>query len=123
MRMVRERRAPGVEHGGEADACSEMLRVGGDGDEGLGGGPEQEVIDGGLVVERDRADRRRQGEDDVIVGGRQELGFAVGEPLARRRALTLRAVAVAARNGRRPLPALWADPVMGSWRAGIGIFR
>jgi hypothetical protein len=29
---------------------------------------------------------------------------------------------VAATNGRRPLAALWADPVMGSWRAGIGIF-
>ncbi len=123
MRMVRERRAPGVEHGGEADACSEMLRVGGDGDEGLGGGPEQEVIDGGLVVERDRADRRRQGEDDVVIGNRQQLRLAVFEPLPRGGRLTLRAVAVAARNGRRPLPALWADPVMGSWRAGIGIFR
>ena len=74
----------------------EMLRVGGDGDQRLGGGPEQEVVDGGLVLERDGADRRRQGEDDVIVGDRQEFGLAVGEPLARRRALTLRAVAVAA---------------------------
>ena len=123
MRMVGQRRAPGVEDGGEADVRAQMLRVGGDGDERLGGGPEQEVVDDGLVLERDRADRRRQGEDDMIVGDREEFGLALDQPLPRRRALTLRAVAVAAGNGRRPLPALWADPVMGSWRAGIGIFR
>jgi hypothetical protein len=26
-------------------------------------------------------------------------------------------------RGSRTIPALWADSVMGSWRAGIGIFR
>ena len=96
VRMVGERRAPGVQHGGEADARAEMLRVGGDGGQRLGGGPEQEVVDGGLVLERDGADRGRQGEDDVIVGNRQELGLAVFEPLPRRGGLALRAVAIAA---------------------------
>ena len=96
VRMVGERRAPGVQHGGEADARAQMLRVGGDRGQRLGGGPEQEVVDGGLVLERDGADRRRQGEDDVVVGNRQELGLAVFEPLPRRRALALRAMAVAA---------------------------
>ena len=116
VRMVGQRRAPGVQHGGEADARAQMLRVGGDGGQRLRGGPEQEVVDGGLVLERDGADRRRQGEDDVVVGNRQQLGLAVFEPLPRRGRLALRAVAVAAGNGRRPLPALWALPVMGSWR-------
>ena len=37
--------------------------------------------DGGLVVERDGADRRGQGEDDMIVGDREEFGLALGEPL------------------------------------------
>ena len=96
MRMMGQRRAPGVQNGGEADARAEMLRVGGDGGQRLGGGPEQEVVDGGLVLERDGADRRRQGEDDVIVGNRQEFRLALGEPLPRRRALALRAVTVAA---------------------------
>jgi len=95
-----------VEHGGEADARAQMLRIGGDGGQRLGGGPEQVVVDRGLVLERDGADRGRQGEDDVIVGNRQELRLAVFEPLPRRRGLTLRAVAIAAGNGRRPLPAL-----------------
>ena len=114
--VVGQRRAPGVQHGGEADARAQMLRVGGDRGQRLGGGPEQEVVDGGLVLERDRADRRRQGEDDVVVGNRQQLRLAVFEPLPRRGRLALRAMAIAAGNGRRPLPALWALPVMGSWR-------
>ena len=54
VRMVGQRRAPGVQHGGEADARAQMLRVGGDRGQRLGGGPEQEVVDGGLVLERDR---------------------------------------------------------------------
>ena len=96
MGMMGQRRAPGVEHGGEADARAQMLRVGGDGGQRLGCGLEQQIVDDGLVLERDRADRRRQGEDDVIIGNRQKLRLALGEPLPRRRALTLRAVTVAA---------------------------
>jgi hypothetical protein len=57
-----QRRAPGVEHGGEADARAQMLRVGGDGGQRLGCGLEQQIVDDGLVLERDRADRRRQGD-------------------------------------------------------------
>ena len=117
VRVVGQRRAPGVQHGGEADARAQMLRVGGDGGQRLGGGPEQEVVDGGLVLERDGADRRRQGEDDVVVGNRQQLGLAVFEPLPRRRALALRAMPVAAGNGRRPLPALWAHSSNGELAA------
>ena len=95
--MMGERRAPSMEDGGEADARAQMLRAGGDGGQRLGRGPELEVVDDGLVLERDRADRRRQREDDVIIGDRQEFRLALGEPLPRRRALTLRAMAVAAR--------------------------
>jgi hypothetical protein len=116
MGMMIQRRAPGVKHGGEADARAEMLRVGGDRGQRLGGGPEQEVVDGCLVLERDGADRGWQGEDDVIVGNRQELRLAVFEPSPRGGRLALRAVTIPAGNGRRPLPALLAKFVMGSWR-------
>ncbi len=116
--MMGQRRAPGVEDGGEADAGAEMFRISGDGGQRLSGGPEQEVVvDGRLVLERDGADRGRQSEDDVVVGNRQQLGLAFAQPPSRRRALTLRTVAVAARNGRRPLPALWAKFVMVSQRS------
>jgi hypothetical protein len=97
--MMGECRAPGVEHGGEADPGSEMLGVGGDGDQCLGGGLEQDGVDRGLVLVGDVGDRRRQREDHVIVGHRQQLGFAVGQPRLRRRALALRAMAVAAGVG------------------------
>ena len=62
-----------MQYGGEADAHAQMLRIGGYCGQRLGGGPEQEVVDGRLVLERDGADRRRQCEDDVIVENRQEL--------------------------------------------------
>ena len=61
--------------------------------------------------------RAGQRVDDVEVWHREQLGFPLFQPLPRRRALALRAMPVAAANGKRPLPALWANFVMGSWRA------
>ena len=55
--VMRERRAPAVQHGGEADAGAEVLRVGGDGDERLGRGLEQDIVDHGLVLVGDVGDR------------------------------------------------------------------
>ena len=49
MRVMGQRRAPGVEHRGEADPGAEMLGVGRDGDERLGRGLEQQAVDGGLI--------------------------------------------------------------------------
>ena len=43
-------------------ACPETLGVSGDGEQGLGSGLEQQVIDHGLVLISDVADRCRQGE-------------------------------------------------------------
>jgi hypothetical protein len=73
-----------------------MLRVGGDRGQRLRGGSEQEVVDGRLVLERDCADRSRQGEDDVIIRNRQELRLAVFEPSSRGGRLALRAVTIPA---------------------------
>ena len=41
VRVVRHGRAPTVEDGGDTDARTEMTGVGGDGEHGLGGNPEQ----------------------------------------------------------------------------------
>ena len=112
-----------MKHGGDADACAQVAGIGGNPQHRLGRCVEQQAIDRGLVVECNVSDLGRQGEDDVEVSNRQQVGLARGQPGARGGALALGAVPVAATNGRCPLLALWADPVMGSWRAGIGIFQ
>ena len=96
VRVMGQRRAPGVQHADKADPGAEVLGVPGDGDQGLGGGLEQDAVDHRLVVVGDVGDRRRQGEDDVVILHRQEFSLARGQPVLGRRALTLRAVAVAA---------------------------
>ena len=58
--MMLQGLAPGVEHGDDADLGAEVLGIGGDGAQRLGGGPEQDGVDDGLVLEGDRGDRRRQ---------------------------------------------------------------
>ena len=96
MGMMGQRRSPGVQHGGEADAGAEMFGIGGDGRQRLGRRLEQQVVDGGLVLERDRRDRGRHGEDDVEIGNRQQLGVAVLQPSSGGGGLTLGTMAVAA---------------------------
>jgi hypothetical protein len=44
VRMMRHRRAPSMQHGGDADPGAQMPGIGGDGERGLGGGLEQQVI-------------------------------------------------------------------------------
>jgi hypothetical protein len=92
-----ECRTPGVQDGGNADPSAEVLGIGRDGDQRLGRGFEQDVVDDRLVLVGDVADRRRQREDHVIVRHRQQLGLALSEPLLRCCPLALRAVSIAAR--------------------------
>jgi hypothetical protein len=117
--MMRQRLPPCVQNSDDADLCAEPTRVGGERRHRFGRRREQDRVDGGLVLERDGGYRRGQCEHDVEIRNRQKFDLACGKPLRPRHALTLRALramAVAAGNGRRPLPVLWADPVMGSWR-------
>jgi hypothetical protein len=75
---------------------TEMPGVGGDRDQRLGRGLEQDAVDRGLVVVGNFGDPRRQSEDDVLVGHGQQLGLGIGQPFPRCRSLALRAVAVTA---------------------------
>ena len=87
--MVLQRLTPSMEHRGDDDLRAQMLGIGGDGGERLGRGAEQDCIDGGLVLEGDRTDRRRQGEDDVEVRHRQQFGLSMREPFGACQPLTL----------------------------------
>jgi hypothetical protein len=57
---------------------------------------EQEIVDDGLVLVGDVADRRRQCEHHVVVRHWKQLGLALGQPSLGRRALALRAMPIAA---------------------------
>src|SRR4051812_25391239 len=113
MWVVLQGLAPGMENHGHAELGAEMPGVGRDGGERLGGRAEQDRIDRSLVLKGNLADRRRQREDDMEVRPRQQLGLPLCEPLGPRHPLAFGTVTVAATNGRRPLPALWANFVMG----------
>jgi hypothetical protein len=78
MRVMGECRAPGVQHGSKADPRAEVLRVGRDRDQRLGGGFEQDVVKDSLVVVGDVGNRRGQREHNVVVGHGPQLGFALG---------------------------------------------
>ena len=78
-----------------SDPSAEAL--GGERRERLRGGAHQQAVDRLLVLESDLGHRLRQGEDNVEVGNRQQLGLTGGEPLRARRPLTFPAMAVSAR--------------------------
>ena len=96
MRMMGQRRAPGVQDQGQPDAGTQMLRVGGDGAQGLGRDLKQQAVDHRFIVIGDRTDRCRQGEDDVVVVDRQQIDLTGLEPASGRTGLTLRAMPVTA---------------------------
>ncbi len=97
MRMVCERRAPGMQDECGTDLRSEMPGIGGDGAQRFGRDIEQQPVDDGLVVIRNRADRSRQCEDHVVVLDGQEIGLARFQPATRSASLAPWAMSVAAR--------------------------
>lgn len=103
--MVDEGLAPGVEDGEEAEAGAEVTGIGGDLLERAGGTAQEEIIEDGRILESQRREALRQGEDDMRVGHRQHVDLARFEPRCLSAALTLRAVTVATRVVRdRPVP-------------------
>ena len=88
---------PGVEHGDQANVCTEMLAIGRHGAQRIGGGSHEKVVHHCLVLECDLSQRGGQREDDVEIGNRQQLGLARLQPFGTRQVLALRAVPVAAR--------------------------
>src|SRR4051812_2541296 len=94
--MKVKRLSPAMEHGKEAGGDAEMLGIGGNGEEGFGGGVEEDVVDEFAVVEGDGGDRLGESEDHVEVLGGQQFGHALLQPFGARQALALGTVPVAA---------------------------
>ena len=106
VRMMRQRRSPGVQDQRHPDVCAQMSGIGGDGAQGFGSDLKEQPVDYRLVVIRDRGDRCWQGEDYVVVVHRQQFALAGLQPMSRGSALALRAVPVTAGNGELPITCL-----------------
>jgi hypothetical protein len=99
--MVSHRRPPRVKDGGNAEAGAEVLWIGRGGGHRLRRSMEQQAVDRRVVPERDVDDLGWQREDDG--GGRPAaIGLALGEPVARGRALTIGTMPVLAGIARAP---------------------
>ncbi len=59
--------SPAVQHTKEAQPHAETFGIGGDGEQGLSGGAEENLVDDLLVVEGEGGDGRGQSEDHVEV--------------------------------------------------------
>ena len=73
MRVLGHRRAPGVEHRGEADLDAQSLGIGSNRQHCLRGSFEQEIVDDGLVLVGDGGNPRRQCKYDVEVRDVQQF--------------------------------------------------
>ncbi len=87
---------PGMQDGGATDAHSAVAGVLGDGAQGLGGGAEEDIEDGSAVAGHDPGQLAGQGEDDMEVRHREDVGGARLHPAACGAALAGRAVPIAA---------------------------
>jgi hypothetical protein len=95
--VMQEILPPGVQHTEEADLGAEMLGIHCDGAQGLRRRPEQDIVDHGLVLERDGGDQVRHREHHVEVGHVEQFRLTVLEPLGASETLALRAVSIATR--------------------------
>jgi hypothetical protein len=83
-----------------------MSGVASDFEKSFGAGPKQQTIHEFFVLESQRSQLRRQGEDDVGVGRGQQFTAPRRDPAFARTGLTLRTVPVAATNGELSISCL-----------------
>lgn len=65
-----------MQHRKEADFSSQEFRVGRNSAKGFGSCPEQDGINDPFVLKSDGGNFIRNGEDDVEIGNRKQLGHA-----------------------------------------------
>src|SRR5216684_3230210 len=97
MGMMLQALIPGMEHAEEADLGAKVPGIAGDLPQSCSTGVKQQVVDQPFILQCERSQFPRQGEDDVHVAGGQQLPFPRLEPAQTGVALTLRAVPVSAR--------------------------
>src|SRR5271165_1626869 len=89
--------SPAMEHAEESDVGSQMLWIASEFQQRSGTGAEEQIVEQPFVLEDQRAEFVRQGEDDVEVRYGQQLSRTRGQPLGARVPLALGTVPIAAR--------------------------
>src|SRR5262249_1885031 len=114
VRMMMQALIPGMEHAEKADLCTKMMGIAGDLEQGLGTGVKQQAVDHALVLQGERRQVPRQGEDSMHVAGRQQFAFPRLKPVQAGVALALGTVTITTRvvrdGGMSTLGALIAMP-------------
>src|SRR5437773_9996670 len=87
---------PRVQHAEEANFCTEMLGIARDFQKGFRTGAKQEIVDDLLVLQDQRGQMTRKGEDHMDVARREKFSLTCCDPPFPGSSLTLRAVAVPA---------------------------
>ena len=105
MGMVKQILTPGVKNGTETDGGAEMLGVGRNGLQRLGGGPEENALDGPFVLQGDVGDLLRDRNDNVKILGLKKLGLSVFDPLRACQGLAFWTVTIRTRVEPDPLVA------------------
>jgi len=97
VRMKLQSLIPAMEHAEETYLGSKMPRIAGDLKQGLSAGAKEQVIDQPLVLQCERGQFPRQGEDGMDIACRQQFPFTRLEPAEARVALAPRAMPVSTR--------------------------
>lgn len=97
MGMMQQVLSPGVKDGEEADCCAQMPRIGGNDLERFSRGPEENPVDGPLVVQADIRDLFGHRKDDMEILAVENLGLPVLYPLGASQRLALGAMTVRTR--------------------------
>ena len=95
MEMSGELLAPRMQDTEEADLCDEVSGIACDFEKGFGTGAEQEIVNDLLVLQHQRSQATRQGEDHVQVAGGEKFSLTRSDPAVPSGGLTLRAMAIA----------------------------
>jgi hypothetical protein len=96
VRVMEEILAPRVEHGEEADVCTQVLGIGSDGAQRLAHRPKKNVVDVFFVLEGNRCNGFRHREDNVEILSVEKLGAAVLQPPGTSKRLALWTMPIAA---------------------------
>ncbi len=101
--MKKQVLSPTVKYSEKADLGAQMLGIGSDGGQGLGGGSEQNAVDEIFVLISNGSDRFGNREDDMKIVRLENFGCSFFDPLGTSERLTLWTVAVAAAVVAGPL--------------------